>query len=139
MAPAVVDEDTEGNMFAVRESGPDDVSLSSQVAAMGAYLSRPASPKPRMRSRQLSKSQMLIELPDPPTLHHLLNVYFRDFDCYFPFLERKDTEARIYGLIRRLGYSSYNRMLLVGNEVRLSWSFCVLSNSLPHAVLPFRR
>lgn len=116
MAPAVADEDTEGNMFAVRESGPDDVSLSSQVAAMGAYLSRPASPKPRMQSRQLSKSQMLVELPDPPTLQHLLDVYFRDFDCYFPFLERQDTEARIYGLIRRLGYSSYNRMLLVGNQ-----------------------
>ena len=103
-------------MFAVRKSGPNDVSLSSQVAAMGAYLSRPTSPKPRTSGRHIPKSQMLVELPDPPTLQHLLDVYFRDFDCYFPFLQREDTESRIYTLIRRLGYSSYNRMLLVANQ-----------------------
>ena len=103
-------------MFAVRKSGPDDVSLSSQVAAMGAYLSRPTSPKPPNSGRHIPKSQMLVELPDPPMLQHLLDVYFRDFDCYFPFLQRESTEPRIYTLIRRLGYSSYNRMLLVANQ-----------------------
>jgi hypothetical protein len=83
---------------------------------MGAYLSRPTSPKRSNLGRRHPKSQLLVEFPDPPTLQHLLAVYFRDFDCYFPFLDREETEPRIYALIRRLGYSSYNRMLLVGTQ-----------------------
>ena len=139
VAASGADEETEGNMFAVfkvrrdihtpstsqalmayiltwRQSGSDDVSLSSQVAAMGAYLSRPTSPKPSNPGRRHPKTQLLVEFPDPPTLQHLLVVYFRDFDCYFPFLDREETEPRIYAVIRRLGYSSHNRMLLVGTQ-----------------------
>ena len=109
------DEDKEEDMFAARHSGPDDLSLSSQVAAMSAFLSKPASPKP-FSEQEDSKFHVFVELPDPPTLRNLLDVYFRDFDCYFPFLDRQETESRIYSTIRRLGYSSYNRMLLVTNQ-----------------------
>lgn len=115
MHPSSVHEEAEGNLFAVRESGPGDLSLSSQVAAMDAFLSRPASPKP-LAAKQESKLQMLIEFPDPLSLQHLLDVYFRDLDCYFPFLNRQEIEPRIYTAIRRLGYSSYNCILLVTNQ-----------------------
>ena len=102
-------------MFAIRESGPDDLSLSSQVAAMSALLSRPGSPN-HATWKENSKFHIFVELPDPPTLQHLLDVYFCDFDCYFPFMERQGTESRIYRVLRRLGYSSYNRMLLVTSQ-----------------------
>ena len=109
------EDDKEENMFAARTSGPDDLSLSSQVAAMSAFLSKPASPSPPTRQED-SKSEIFIELPNPPTLQHLFDVYFRDFDCYFPFLDRTVTEARIYSAIRRLGYTSYNPVLLVASQ-----------------------
>ena len=111
----LVDEGKEEDMFAARDSGPDDLSLSSQVAAMSALLSQHTPQKPPS-GPQDSKFQLVIDLPDPPTLQHLLDVYFRDFDCYFPFLDRQDTESRIYGVIRRLGYSSYNSKLLVTSQ-----------------------
>lgn len=112
--PSAHGDEEENNMFAARHS-PDDLSLSSQVTAMGALLSKPPSPKPNSL-KQSSKSPTLVELPDPSSLQHLLDVYFCDFDSYFPFLDREETESRIYAVIRRLGYSSYNRMLLVTSE-----------------------
>lgn len=110
--PTPADEDEEENMFAAREQGPDDLSLSSQVAAMGAFLSKPSSPKP-VKGKRNREFQMLVELPDPMVLQDMLDVYFYDMDCYFPFLDRSETQTRIYAAIRRLGYSSYNRILLV--------------------------
>ncbi|KAK4553515.1 hypothetical protein LTR86_009311 [Recurvomyces mirabilis] len=105
-------DDDEANQFVGRESTHHDLSLSSQVAAMGALLSRPPSPKPGS-GKQSTKVATIVELPDPPLLNRLLGVYFRDFDGYFPFLDRQDTESRIHNVIRRLGYSAHNRILVV--------------------------
>lgn len=113
--PGLPEEDDNANQFAVRATAHDDLSLSSQVAAMSALLSRPPSPKPGS-GKQNTRLEVLVEFPDPPSLQHLLDVYFRDMDNYFPFLDRQDTESRIYSVIRRLGYSSYNRMLVVTTE-----------------------
>src|ERR1700753_4180150 len=87
-APAAHDEEEENNMFAARPS-PDDLSLSSQVTAMGALLSKPSSPKPNSL-KQNPKQSVLVELPDALFLQRFLDVYFRDFDCYFPFLHREE-------------------------------------------------
>ena len=110
--PSVPDEGDDANQFAVRATAHDDLSLSSQVAAMSALLSRPPSPKPGS-GKQKARVEVLVEFPEPPSLQHLIDVYFRDMDNYFPFLDRQDTESCIYSVIRRLGYSSYNRMLVV--------------------------
>ena len=83
----------ETNQFAVRATAHDDLSLSSQVAAMSAFLSRPPSPKPSTGD-QSTRLEVLVEFPDPPSLQHLLDVYFRDMDSYFPFLDRQDTESQ---------------------------------------------
>jgi Fungal specific transcription factor domain len=112
---SVPDEDDDANQFAVRVTAQDDLSLSSQVAAMSALLSRPPSPRPGS-GKQNVRGEVLVEFPDPSALQHLLDVYFRDLDNYFPFLDRQDTESRIYSVISRLGCSSYNRMLVVNME-----------------------
>lgn len=102
-------------MFTPREKDQNDLSLSSQIAAMSAHLSRPASPTRRL-DRKAIKFHMLVEFPDPSTLKRRLDIYFHDFDCYFPFVDRQHTEPLISKVIRRLGYSTYNRHLLVTNE-----------------------
>lgn len=107
-----MDEDLGDDQFAIRSSAADDLSLASQVAAMSAFLSRPVSPRPSFET-PTSKFQMNVELPDPPTLQHLFNVYFRDFEAYFPFLDRQEIELSIYAVIKRLGYSSHNCELTV--------------------------
>jgi hypothetical protein len=111
----VPNEDDDANQFAVRVTAHDDLSLCSQVAAMRALLSRPPSPRPGS-GKQNVRGEVLVEFPDPSALQHLLDVYFRDMDNYFPFLDRQDTESRIYSVICRLGYSSYNRLLVVTME-----------------------
>lgn len=45
-------------------------------------------------------------------LQHLIDVYFRDFDAYFPFLHRQGFEARVYSAIQRLGYSACNIVVM---------------------------
>lgn len=103
----------DADQFAVRTTVPEDLSLSSQVAEMSAMLSKPPSPKPR-HGNLIDKVEALVELPDHSSLEHLLDVYFGDMDNYFPFLDRVETESSIYSVLRRLGYSSYNRVLVVG-------------------------
>lgn len=113
--PVAQEEDDNESQFAVRPTTHDDLTLSSQVAAMSALLSKPPSPKP-IGGKQNANITVLVEFPEPPILQHLLDVYFRDMDNYLPFLDREDTESRIQMVIRRLGYSSYNRMLVVTVE-----------------------
>lgn len=109
------DEDVP-NQFVVGTSPSDDVTLSSQVAAISALLSRPPSPK-IVAQRPSSKAGLLVEFPDPQTLQHLMDVYFHEFDGYFPFLERSTTEPRIQMIMRSLGYSSYNCSIMVPVEI----------------------
>ncbi|EWY79377.1 hypothetical protein FOYG_17455 [Fusarium oxysporum NRRL 32931] len=110
------EEDDDGDQFALPPTTHDDLTLSSQVAAMSALLSRPPSPKPGSSCRQTATFQVLIQFPDTSTLQHLLDVYFRDMNSYFPFLNRQDIELRIYSVVGRLGYSSYNRSVAVTKE-----------------------
>ncbi|KAF5710205.1 hypothetical protein FMUND_9627 [Fusarium mundagurra] len=109
------DEDDDGDQFALPPTAHDDLTLSSQVAAMRAFLSRPPSPKP-VGGKQTATAQVLVEFPKTSTLHHLLDVYFRDMNSYFPFLDRQDTELRIYGVVGRIGHTSYDRSIAVTKE-----------------------
>lgn len=100
------------NQFIVHSTAQDDLSLSSQVAAMAAFVSRPPSPS-HHSGKHHPCVEVLIELPDQPTLQHLFDVYFRHLDNYFPFLDREDVEVQMYPIIRGLGYSAYHRVLVV--------------------------
>ncbi|KAF5628929.1 hypothetical protein F52700_8022 [Fusarium sp. NRRL 52700] len=113
----LADEDADADQFALTASTSthDDLTLSSQVAAMSAFLSRPPSPKPSSEGHKVT-IQFLVDFPDSSSLQHLLDVYFRDINSYFPFLDREDTELRIYGLVGRLGCSSYSRNLVVTKQ-----------------------
>ncbi|KAG9504936.1 hypothetical protein J7337_004917 [Fusarium musae] len=110
------EEDDDGDQFALPPITHNDLTLSSQVAALGAFLSGPPSPKTASSCRQTAAFQVLIQFPDSSTLQHLLDVYFRDMNSYFPFLDRQDTELRIYGVVGRLGHSSCNRSVAVNKE-----------------------
>lgn len=71
----------------------------------------PVRPNPRGQSNIASAQSPLlncvlpVELPRPARLKALLEVYFRDLDAYFPFLDRKPTENRILRKLTKLGYS----------------------------------
>ncbi|EWG44876.1 hypothetical protein FVEG_05844 [Fusarium verticillioides 7600] len=110
------EEDDDGDQFALPPITHNDLTLSSQVAALGAFLSGPPSPKTASSCRQTAAFQVLIQFPDSSTLQHLLDVYFCDMNSYFPFLDRQDTELRIYGVVGRLGHSSCNRSVAVTKE-----------------------
>ncbi|EME43714.1 hypothetical protein DOTSEDRAFT_71540 [Dothistroma septosporum NZE10] len=112
------DDDEDTNQFLNGGTPPDDVSLSSQVAAMRALLSRPSSPDPGRRKRD-NKAGLVVQLPEPIALQSLFDVYYRDFDCYFPFLDRQDLESRVRSVIHRLGYGAH-RSTVVANGQDLS-------------------
>ncbi|KAK3117446.1 hypothetical protein LTR53_001211 [Teratosphaeriaceae sp. CCFEE 6253] len=126
---ATEDEDDDGDnddadQFVAGARVLDDVSLSSHVAAMGALLSRPPSPGPR-RSTPNTKPRLLDELPE--LLEHLLDVYFHDFDGYSPFLDCQELESRVYSIIRRLGYSAYNLVLLASvDDLSIIAILCIM-------------
>jgi hypothetical protein len=109
------DGDDDANQFVAGATALDDVSLSSQVAAMRALIYSPLSPGPGPSSRRPTntKAGLLVRLPDPGSMQHLFDVYFRDLDNYFPFLDRQELEPRMYRVIRRLGYSAQNTVILV--------------------------
>lgn len=52
----------------------------------------------------------------PSQLKHLLGVYFRDFDSYFPMLERRETESRIFQALMRMGYREHNHTIRVDSD-----------------------
>lgn len=104
------DDFKDANQF-VASTVHDDVSLSSQVAAMRALLPSQPSPGPD-GGRPNATAGLLVALPEPGILQHLIDVYFRDFDAYFPFLHRQEFEARVYSAIQRLGYSACNIVVM---------------------------
>lgn len=110
--PNMPDGHDDSRQFDVRAAPYDSLALSSQVAAMSALLSRPPTP-PNNRGLLESDLEVLIELPEPRCLQHLLNIYFRDMDNYFPFLDREEIEPQILETVHQLGYSSHNRILVV--------------------------
>jgi hypothetical protein len=107
------DGDDNANQFVAGAIALDNISLSSQVAAMRALVSSPSLPEPSSRRSTKAKAGLLVRLPDPVSMQHLFDVYFRDCDSYFPFLDRRELESRMYGVIRRLGYSAHNTVILV--------------------------
>jgi hypothetical protein len=61
-------------------------------------------------------SQVIVHLPKPARLHYLLQLYFRDYDSYFPYLNQSTTESRIFKNLEELHYREDNCTLFVGDE-----------------------
>ncbi|KAF2494597.1 hypothetical protein BU16DRAFT_589557 [Lophium mytilinum] len=84
------------------------LSLSSQLVALHELLSA-GSAKARPVATPANPDRTFpLELPRPSRLKHLLDIYFRDMDSFFPYLDQTDTEARIFQTLQSLGYSDYN-------------------------------
>lgn len=130
-----LDEDTDA--YDVAETRPRSVSLSSQLQALRELVR----PDPR-RVSNLSSARnprlnrvFPVQLPRPAKLRTLLDVYFRDLDAYFPFLDRKLTESRILRTLTKLGYSEgqhivdvdfrhHSTVALLCNMIAVGECFC---------------
>lgn len=103
---AVVDDD-DADAYDFHEARPRSVSLSSQLQYLR-ELTRSNQTQPArktVRRNHLLNRVLPVELPRPAKMKALLDVYFRDMDSYFPFLERGDTELRIHQTLAKLGYA----------------------------------
>lgn len=130
-----LDEDTDA--YDVAEKRPRGISLSSQLQSLRELVR----PNPRGQSNIASARNPLlncvfpVELPRPARLKALLDVYFRDLDAYFPFLDRKPTENRILQTLTKLGYSEgqyivdvdfrhHSTIALLCNMIAVAECFC---------------
>lgn len=96
----------ESNACAVK-----NLSLSSQLASLRELLRLGSdSPVPSIQT-QFRDRVFPLELPRPSRLRHLLDVYFRDMDSFFPYLDQKETERRISQALKILGYSEYEHII----------------------------
>lgn len=53
------------------------------------------------------------ELPAPAQLRRLFEIYFRDFECYLPYLDQTDTERRVFHMLGQLDYGEHNQRLYI--------------------------
>jgi hypothetical protein len=102
--------------FQPNTSEPISLSLSSQLQRLressGSVPGQATSPSTLLPDL----SQVIVHLPKPARLHHLLEVYFRDYDCYFPYLNESTTERRIFKSLEDLQYGEHNCTLYVGDK-----------------------
>lgn len=76
-----------------------------------------------------------MELPRPTRVGSLLDVYFRDLDSFFPFLDRDETEKRLRDMLARLGYAedqhiidvdfrNHSTVAMLCNMIAVAECFC---------------
>lgn len=118
-----MDEDTDA--YDVLATRPRSISLSSQLQSLRDLVctdlkqqqqqqQQPPVMSVRDHSHALPISfrrALAVELPRPARLKTLLNVYFRDVDSYFPFIERERTEAHILQALTRIGYAEHQHIV----------------------------
>jgi hypothetical protein len=106
----------ETDTFEPNSSEPISLSISSQLRRLregvGSISGQEASPRVLLPE----PGQVIVQLPKPARLHHLLQLYFRDYDCYFPYLDESTTETRIFKNLEELHYGENNCTLFVGDE-----------------------
>jgi hypothetical protein len=120
------------NTFQPNTSEPISLSLSSQLRRLrespGCVSGQGTSPS----TLQLDDlSHIIVHLPKPARLHHLLEVFFREYDCYLPYLNKSTTERRILKSLEDLQYGDLNCSLYVSSKQ--SSFFALLCNILAAA------
>lgn len=147
-----VDEDTDAyDMVATR---PRSISLASQLQSLrdlvgSDWKQQQQSPVASARDHRhpLFRRALAVELPRPARLKMLLNVYFRDVDSYFPFIERERTEAHILQALTRIGYAehqhivdvdfhSHSAIALLCSMIAVAECFCTTSDQRTDDVRP---
>jgi hypothetical protein len=98
--------------FSPMETRPRNLSLSSQLCTIRelvysntAIEDKAVTSASATREWATLRRTCSIELPDPQRLRILLDIYFRDLDSFFPFLDQCETESRIYATLKALDYS----------------------------------
>ncbi|KAJ6010384.1 hypothetical protein N7451_001796 [Penicillium sp. IBT 35674x] len=96
---------------------PPNVSIASQLAVLRATVRAPsASQQPPLERAARLVRPFPFELPRPRRVRHLLDVYFRDMDSFFPFLDREDLNKRVFSALHLLGYSDHATIVDVGED-----------------------
>jgi hypothetical protein len=120
------------NTFQPNTLEPISLSLSSQIRRLWeslGYVSRQATSPSTLQLDDLS--HIIVHLPKPARLHHLLEVFFREYDCYLLYLNKSTTERRILETLEDLQYRDVNCSLYVSGK-RSSF-FALLCNILAAA------
>ncbi|KAH8805094.1 hypothetical protein F5884DRAFT_798384 [Xylogone sp. PMI_703] len=106
----------ETDTFDPNSSEPIGLSLSSQLRCLrelwGSH-SRIATSHGALQSKS---SLVKIDLPKPTQLHHLLDVCFRDYSCYFPYMNEHTSRRNIFTSLEALGYGESRCTLFVGDK-----------------------
>lgn len=138
--PEALDEE-ETDAYDVLETRPRSISLASQIQSLRDLIS--LDQKQQMPTASSSRPPPLlrrvvaVELPPLTRLKTLLNVYFRDVDSYFPFIEKERTEVRILQALTRIGYGEHQHIVdvdfqchstiaLLCNMLAVAECFCAL-------------
>lgn len=142
------DSDDEADAYDIQESRPRSVSLSSQLLSIRdiVHPDKKEQENPTLARKALRNKIFPVELPRPAILWELLDIYFRDLDSFFPFIERSTTNAEIQKTLHCLGHSDnqlivdvksgqYSIIALLCNMLAIAECFCV-SGSCSHEIRP---
>ncbi|KAF9887218.1 hypothetical protein FE257_010472 [Aspergillus nanangensis] len=106
-----LDDDTDA--YEMHDTRPRSISLSSQLQCLRELARsnrKQPTPVPPKRNHLLNRV-FPVELPRPSRVSALLDVYFRDLDSFFPFLDRLETEKRLRDTLARLRYAEDQHIL----------------------------
>ncbi|KAH8892290.1 hypothetical protein GQ53DRAFT_823084 [Thozetella sp. PMI_491] len=96
-------------------TGCDNLSLSAQLSDLQQLLRIRYGLARRVPPSSDRNRIFPLELPRPSRLRSLLDIYFREMDSFFPFLDKRDTEKRIFEALEKGGYSECNLIIDVDN------------------------
>ncbi|KAJ2891127.1 hypothetical protein MKZ38_000909 [Zalerion maritima] len=125
--PSEADSDGETDTFEMRNCGGSNMSLRSKLEVLHEALEidfpAPSASTPRTQAGDHSVSdgassgggaQLLsLELPSPPKLRRLLDIFFADHDPFIPCVSRTDFESRLLKWISDEAYGTRSRTLTV--------------------------
>jgi hypothetical protein len=111
---------------------PLSLSLSSQLRRLRER-SYSASVLPRILDNVQTGRHIAVRLPKPSELSHLLMVFFRDYDAYFPFMSEARIVPRIYNALNKLDFEE-ERLVVYPNDDQVLL-FALLCNMLAIAEL----
>lgn len=123
--------------YDIADCRPRSVSLSSQLLCLR-EIANPQDKERKSSAFKRNKTEgpvFSLELPRPERLKHLLDVYFRDLDSFFPFIRRDEIQAQIEKALHSLGHSDnqhiidiqsgeYSLIALLCNMLAIAECFC---------------
>ena len=91
---------------------PNPLAICSQISALRISIgNEPSAPDKKF---SFGKTMFPIELPEPDKLHRLLQVFFREFDCYWPCLHPTNMRIRLSEFLSAVNYGEFNVKVCIG-------------------------